>query len=68
MENKSTSSSPSGRHYGNYKAILDHNDLCLVHARMISIPWLVGFTPSHWKKAIDCMLEKDPGNPWLHRL
>eukprot|EP00957_Ditylum_brightwellii_P166824 12697568-Ditylum_brightwellii.AAC.1 len=35
---------------------------------MMSIPWLVGFTPSHWEKTIDCMLEKDPGNPWLHRL
>eukprot|EP00957_Ditylum_brightwellii_P145567 11083844-Ditylum_brightwellii.AAC.1 len=35
---------------------------------MMSIPWLVGFTPSHWEKAIACMLEKDQGNPWLHRL
>eukprot|EP00957_Ditylum_brightwellii_P130984 9991298-Ditylum_brightwellii.AAC.1 len=35
---------------------------------MMSIPWLAGFTPSRWERAIDCMLEKDPGNPWLQRL
>eukprot|EP00957_Ditylum_brightwellii_P048626 3690021-Ditylum_brightwellii.AAC.1 len=28
----------------------------------MSMPWLVGFTPSCREKAIDCMLEKDPGN------
>eukprot|EP00957_Ditylum_brightwellii_P155170 11812620-Ditylum_brightwellii.AAC.1 len=31
IQNESTSFSPSGRHYGHYKAILDHNNLCLVH-------------------------------------
>eukprot|EP00957_Ditylum_brightwellii_P002352 180405-Ditylum_brightwellii.AAC.1 len=32
VQNESTSSSPSGQHYGHYKAILDHDNLCLVHA------------------------------------
>eukprot|EP00957_Ditylum_brightwellii_P054485 4128620-Ditylum_brightwellii.AAC.1 len=68
VQDETTSSSPSERHYRHYKAILDHDDLCLVHAQMMSIPWLAGFTPSRWERAIDCMLEKDPGNPMINRL
>eukprot|EP00957_Ditylum_brightwellii_P201248 15324767-Ditylum_brightwellii.AAC.1 len=29
IQNESTNSSPFGRHYSHYKAILDHDDLCL---------------------------------------
>eukprot|EP00957_Ditylum_brightwellii_P212126 15366999-Ditylum_brightwellii.AAC.1 len=68
VQNESTSSSPSGWHYGHYKAVIDHDNLCLVHARMMSIPWLAGFTPTRWERAIDCMLEKDPVNPMIDRL
>eukprot|EP00957_Ditylum_brightwellii_P134080 10222332-Ditylum_brightwellii.AAC.1 len=53
IQSESTSSYPSDRHYIHYKAILNHDDLCLVHAQIMSIPWLVGFTPSRWEKAID---------------
>eukprot|EP00957_Ditylum_brightwellii_P124506 9488875-Ditylum_brightwellii.AAC.1 len=35
---------------------------------MMSLPFLVGFTPSRWEKAIDCMLEKDLGDPKIDRL
>eukprot|EP00957_Ditylum_brightwellii_P081519 6201922-Ditylum_brightwellii.AAC.1 len=30
--------------------------------------WLVGFNPSCWEKGIDCMLEKNPGNPIVDHL
>eukprot|EP00957_Ditylum_brightwellii_P082488 6271448-Ditylum_brightwellii.AAC.1 len=30
---------------------------------MMYFPFLVGFTPSRWEKAINYMLEKDPSNP-----
>eukprot|EP00957_Ditylum_brightwellii_P103840 7910022-Ditylum_brightwellii.AAC.1 len=50
IQNKSTSFSLSDRHYGHYKAFLDHDNLCLVHAQMMFIPWLAGFTPSCWEK------------------
>eukprot|EP00957_Ditylum_brightwellii_P060778 4614553-Ditylum_brightwellii.AAC.1 len=63
VQDETTSASPSGCHYGHYKAILDHDDLCNVHAQMMYMPWLTDFTPSRWERAIDCMLEKDPGNP-----
>eukprot|EP00957_Ditylum_brightwellii_P113748 8672558-Ditylum_brightwellii.AAC.1 len=35
---------------------------------MMSMPWLAGFTPLRWERAIDCMLEKDPGNSRIERL
>eukprot|EP00957_Ditylum_brightwellii_P183070 13944483-Ditylum_brightwellii.AAC.1 len=68
VQDETTSSSPLGCHYGHYKAILDHDDLCLVQAQMMPLPWLSGFTPSRWKLAINCMLEKDPRNPKFDRL
>eukprot|EP00957_Ditylum_brightwellii_P029728 2247834-Ditylum_brightwellii.AAC.1 len=34
----------------------------------MAITWLAGFTPTRWERAIDCMLEKDPGNPMIDRL
>eukprot|EP00957_Ditylum_brightwellii_P202310 15329577-Ditylum_brightwellii.AAC.1 len=35
---------------------------------MMHLPWLAGFTPSRWELAIDCMLEKYPGNLKFNRL
>eukprot|EP00957_Ditylum_brightwellii_P127320 9708094-Ditylum_brightwellii.AAC.1 len=67
-QDESTSSSPLGRHYGHYKAVLDHNDIFIVHAQMMSLPWLVGFTPHRWELVIDCMLEKVSGVPKNDRL
>eukprot|EP00957_Ditylum_brightwellii_P210443 15364982-Ditylum_brightwellii.AAC.1 len=68
IQNETTSASLSGHHYGHYKAILDLNDLCLVHAQMMSIHWLAGFALSHWEQAIDCMYEKFPGVPKIEIL
>jgi hypothetical protein len=65
---ESTSSSPSGRHIGHYKAIL--NDLVLVslHASMMSIPFQVGLAPNRWHRVTDIMLEKTAGDSCCHRL
>ena len=35
---------------------------------MISLPFKIGFAPSRWRTAIQIMLEKDPGDPQIHRL
>jgi hypothetical protein len=42
---ENTSSSPSGRHIGHYKAVLDDPILVQLHSRMISIPFQAGFAP-----------------------
>jgi hypothetical protein len=65
---ESTSSLPSGRHVGHYKAILSFPDLVTLHASMMSIPFKVGFTADHWNKVVDIMLPKDADLVRCHRL
>jgi hypothetical protein len=65
---EATSSSPSGRHVGHYKAILNDPTLVSLHASMMSIPFQVGFAPDRWTQVSDIMLEKEPGNSRCHRL
>jgi hypothetical protein len=40
-----TSSSPSGRHVGHYKAALHNSSITNLHCQMMSIPFQAGFSP-----------------------
>ena len=63
-----TVTSPFGLHIGHYKASLQKESLLDVHRLMLLIPFQTGLVPSRWRKTVQTMLEKDPGQPWIHRL
>jgi hypothetical protein len=65
---ENTSSSPSGRHVGHYKAAAMNDHLSAIHAMMMTIPFRAGFSPQRWHRVVDIMLEKQPGNSQIHRL
>ncbi len=65
---ENTSSSPSGHHVGHYKAAAMNDHLTAIHAMMRTIPFRAGFSPQKWRRVVDIMLEKQPGNSQIHRL
>ena len=66
--NEKTTTSPSGRHLGHYKDILQQPDLIKYHCIMATLPLKYGFAPERWTKAVQIMLEKKPGYPLINRL
>ena len=65
---ESTESSPSGRHIGHYKAILDNDDIVDLLVAMINIGIMTGHALNRWQHAVSVMLEKDKGRPKIDRL
>ncbi len=58
-----TSTSPSGRHLGVYRALLDLPQVTRDICSMLNVVIRTGIIPSRWCTAISVMLEKDPGGP-----
>jgi hypothetical protein len=65
---ENTSSSPSGRHVGHYKAVVGDPVLVTMHAIMMTLPFGHGFVLDRWTKVTDIMLKKDYGSARCHRL
>ena len=80
---ETTSTSPSGRHLGHYHALLKpttetgkekealddkRNDIMALHHTMLQNALTHSHCYDRWKKVVTVMIEKDPGQPKLHRL
>jgi hypothetical protein len=75
---ENTALAPGG-HYGHYKTaavvstIPDNHPnywptLARIYAIMILLPLQHGFAPRRWRKCIEAILEKIPGQPWIEKL
>ena len=62
------SSSPSGRHYGHYKTILQNNPsyLKVIHG-IAEIALQHNVIIERWKKTVTSLIEKKPGTPFIHK-
>ena len=66
--NERTSTSPSGRHLGFYKALLAIPQILSDMCEMFNVVTRCGLVPKRWCKAVSVLLEKDPGRPSINRL
>ena len=65
---EATSTSPSGRHLGHYRAIIQDEMLLRCLTKFLDIVVRRGISISRWQHAINVMLEKDAGCPRINRL
>ena len=63
-----TSTSPSGRHLGHYRAVIQDDTLLRCLTKFLDIAVQRGISISRWQYAINVMLEKDAGCPRINRL
>ena len=57
-----------GLHVGHYKVSVENEGIATVHRIMMELPLKFGFAPKRWCSSVQLMLQKDPGQPWIHRL
>jgi hypothetical protein len=65
---ESTSTSPSGRHLGHYKAIIQDATLLSCLTKFMAIITKRGLVLSRWCNTVNIMIEKEAGNPLISRL
>ncbi|KAI2505070.1 hypothetical protein MHU86_9346 [Fragilaria crotonensis] len=65
---ETTSTSPSGRHLGHYKAIIKESTLLTCLRQFLHVTVQSGLTLRRWCNAVNILIEKDPGRPKLTRL
>jgi hypothetical protein len=65
---ESTSTSPSGRHLGHYKALIQDPMLLACFVKFFNIAISRGIAVPRWSQAVNVMIEKDPGQPRINRL
>jgi hypothetical protein len=63
-----TSTSPSGRHLGHYKALIQDPTLLLFLVKFMNVAIQSGITIPRWSNAVNVLIEKDQGKPRINRL
>jgi hypothetical protein len=63
-----TSSSPSGRHYGHYRALLRKPTILGIIAALANFCFNWGVTMARWKKVIQPQIPKDKGTPRINQI
>ncbi|KAI2508454.1 hypothetical protein MHU86_5981 [Fragilaria crotonensis] len=63
-----TSTSPSGRHLGHYRALIQDSVLLKCFVYFMNIAVARGIAIPRWCHATNVMIEKDAGKPCIHRL
>jgi hypothetical protein len=69
--NVNTSTSPSGRHLSHQHILFDPHGSTnpwLLHYSPIQYATQHGYCFNRWRNVVNTMIEKEPGNPMLHRL
>ncbi|KAI2496067.1 hypothetical protein MHU86_18439 [Fragilaria crotonensis] len=65
---ETTTTSPSGRHLGHYKALIQDPILLESFRKFLNIAISRGIAIPRWSKAVNVMIEKDSGSPKINRL
>lgn len=65
---ESTTTSPSGRHLGHCKALIQDTLLLKCLQQFLQIVISRGISIPRWSNAVNAMIEKDPGRPKVNRL
>ena len=63
---ESTTTSPSGRHLGHYKAIIQDDTLLDCLTKFLSLSTQRGISIRRWQQAVNVLIEKDPGTPKIN--
>jgi len=65
---KVTSSSPLGVHFGHYMAGTFNPTIAVFNARLANLGFTMGYSLKRWRKGLNMLLEKQPGNLNVEKL
>lgn len=65
---ETTTTSPSGRHLGHYKALIQDPECLACLTKFLHMTLFHGIAIPRWCQATSVLIEKDPGRPCINRL
>ena len=65
---ETTTTSPSGRHLGHYRSLIQHPVLLSCFVKFMNVAVHSGISIPRWSQAVNVMIEKEIGQPKINRL